>query len=130
MSTSTKRMATAFGSLAAATLATVALAAPAHAADRTIQLTSPSGAVHSVLSWDDSVDTLCLTLRSGAAGAYADADMRLVGGGSAQYLHVSASRPRHCTGNLSIAEDRLAEMRLYGGANTFHSSTGWVQFYT
>lgn len=115
---------------AAATMATVALAAPAHAADRTIELRSPSGGLHSTLKWDDSVDTLCLTLQSGAAGAYADADMRLVGGGYAQNLHVSASRPRHCTGNLSIPEDRLAEMRLYGGANTFHHSTGWVQFYT
>lgn len=116
---------------AAVALATVGLAAPAHAADRTIELPNPSGAVHATLKWDDSVDTLCLTLKSGAAGANAYADLRLVGGGGpTPYLSVSASRTRQCTGNLSIAEDHLAEMRLYGGSNTFHRSTGWVQFYT
>ncbi len=108
----------------------VGFAAPAQAADRTIQLTSPSGAVHSVLSWDDSVDTLCLTLRSSAAGATADADMRLVGSSFERHLRVTRSAPRDCTGNLSIPEDRLAEMRLYGGTNTWHKSTGWVSFYT
>ncbi|MEO7268311.1 MAG: hypothetical protein ABIW49_03795 [Knoellia sp.] len=127
MSTSMKRSVIA---VAAATLASVAVAAPAHANDKSATLTSPSGSVHSILSWDDSTDTLCLTLRSTSSSAYADADMRLVSGGSAQYLHVSPSRTRHCTGNLSIAEDRLAEMRVYGGTNTFHVSTGWVQFYT
>lgn len=116
--------------VAAATLSLVAVAAPAHANDRTIQLKSPSGAVHSVLSWDDSVDTLCLTLRSTAAGSVGYADMRLVGGGNAETLSVSTSRTRHCTGNLSIAEDRLAEMRLYGGTNTWWDTTGWAQFYT
>ena len=127
MSTSMKRTVVA---AAAATLATVALAAPAHANNKTIQLTAPSGAAHAVLSWDDSVDTLCLTLRSGAAGAVAHADMHLVGGGNAQTLSVSPNRTRHCTGNLSIAEDRLAEMRVYGGTNTWWNTTGWVQFYT
>lgn len=117
-----------------ALVATIALgvgaAAPAQAADRTIQLKSPSGAVHSVLSWDDSVDTLCLTLRSSAAGAYADADMRLANGSYPRHLRVTRSAPRDCTGNLSIPEDRLAEMRLYGGTNTWHTSTGWESFYT
>lgn len=127
MSASMKRSVVA---VAAATLASVAVVAPAHANDRSASIKSPSGSVHSVLSWDDSIDTLCLTLKSSSSSAYADADMRLVGGGSAQYLHVSPSRPRHCTGNLSIAEDRLAEMRVYGGTNTFHVSSGWVQFYT
>lgn len=116
---------------AAASLATVALATPAHAADRTLQLPAPSGAVHATLTWDDSVDTLCLTLKSGATGANAYADLRLVGGGGpTPYLSVSASRTRQCTGNLSIAEDHLAEIRLYGGSNTFHRSTGWMQIYT
>lgn len=116
--------------LVATTALGVGVAGPAQAADRTIQLKSPSGAVHSVLSWDDSVDTLCLTLRSSAAGASADADMRLVSGSFARHLRVTRSAPRDCTGNLSIPEDRLAEMRLYGGTNTWHQSTGWVQFYT
>lgn len=108
----------------------VGLAAPAHANDLTVQLRTPSGAVHSVLTWDDSVDTLCLTLRSTASSATADADMRLVGGGGAHSLSVRPGRTRDCTGNLSIAEDRLAEMRVYGGTSTFHATSGWRSFYT
>lgn len=114
----------------ATTAFSVGVASPAQAADRTIQLKSPSGAVHSVLSWDDSVDTLCLTLKASGAGASADADMRLVGSSFTRHLRVTPSAPRDCTGNLSIPEDRLAEMRLYGGTNTWHKSTGWEQFYT
>ena len=114
----------------AATLVAVGLAAPAQAADRTITLSGPAGNLHSTLSWDDSVDTLCLTLRSTAVGAYADADMRLTDGSHARHLRVTRSSPRACTGNLSIPEDRAAEMRLYGGSNTFHTSTGWVGFFT
>ncbi|CAN7240730.1 hypothetical protein [Knoellia sp. LjRoot47] len=114
----------------AATLVAVGVAAPAQAADRTISLTGPAGNLHSTLSWDDSVDTLCLTLRSTAAGAYADADMRLTDGSHAHHLRVTRSNPRDCTGNLAIPEDRAAQMLLTGGANTFHKSTGWVGFYT
>lgn len=113
-----------------AALATVAVATPAQAADRTIRLTSPAGAVHSVLTWDDSVDTLCLTLRSTASGASAIADMRLTTGAYPQHLSVSPSRPRHCTGNLSIPEDRLAEMRIAGGTDRWWDTTGWARFYT
>lgn len=116
--------------LAATTTLAVGLAAPARAADKTVTLKSPSGAVHSVLAWDDSVDTLCLTLVSTAASAYADADMRLVGGGHEHHLRVTRSNPKDCTGNLSIPEDRLAEMRQSGGTNTWHKATGWTQFYT
>lgn len=114
----------------AAALASVAVAAPAHANDRTIRLTSPSGAVHSVLTWDDSVDTLCLTLHSTAPSAEAHADLRLVSGTYSTGLDVSRADPRDCTGNLSIPEDRLAEMRLYGGTSTWWKTTGWAQFYT
>ncbi len=105
------------------------LATPAHAADLTLRLTTQSGAVHSVLTWDDSTDTLCLTLRSANASAYADADLRL---GSTSYgaLSVRPGTTRDCTGNLSIPEDRQAEMRLYGGTNTFHDTTGWRGFHT
>lgn len=108
----------------------VGVAAPAHANDLTVTLRTPSGAAHAVLTWDDSVDTLCLTLRSGSASAYADADLRLVAGGGDRSLSVRPGRTRACTGNLSIAEDRLAEMRVYGGSNTFHSTSGWRSFYT
>lgn len=115
-------------STAIATAATT-IAAPAYANDRTARLKG-SGAVHSVLKWDDSVDTLCLTLRSRAPGAVANADLRLASGGFSKHLSVSKKHPRACTKNLSIAEDRLATMRLYGGTNTWWKSSGWVQFYT
>lgn len=115
---------------ATATLLAVGVAAPARAADLTVRLTNPSGAVHAVLTWDDSIDTLCLTLRSSAAGAIAHADMRLTTGAYPQSLRATPSNPRQCTGNLSIPEDRLAEMRVYGGSNTFWKSSGWQQFYT
>lgn len=115
---------------AAATLVAVGVAAPAQAASKTITLQAPSGATHATLAWDDTYDNLCLTLRSTAAGAYADADMRLTDGSHARHLRVTRSSPRACTGNLSIPEDRAAQMLLTGGSNTFHSSTGWVGFYT
>lgn len=115
---------------AALTLAAISAPTPAQAADKTVRITSSSGAVHSVLSWDDSVDTLCLTLRSTAAGAVSNADMRLAAGGSERHLSVSRADPRDCTGNLSIAEDRLAEMRIFGGTDRWWKSSGWVNFYT
>lgn len=115
--------------LAAAAGLCAGLAGPAQAADLTVRLTTPSGAVHSVLTWDDSTDTLCLTLRSGSASASADADMRL---GSTSYaaLGVRPGKTRDCTGNLSIPEDRWAQMRLYGGTDRFHDTTGWRGFHT
>ena len=114
----------------AATLVAVGVAAPAQAASKSIELRTPSGALHSVLSWDDTYDNLCLTLRSTAVGAYADADMRLTDGTHARHIRVTRSAPRDCTGNLSIPEDRAAEMRLSGGTNTVSNTTGWGGFIT
>ena len=125
-----KRIPKVVAAAATASVVAIGVAAPAQAADRTVRLTTPSGAVHAVLTWDDSVDTLCLTLRSTAAGATALADMRLTSGAYPQSLQVSRSNPRQCTGNLSIPEDRLAEMRVYGGTNTFWNTSGWQQFHT
>lgn len=115
----------------AATVATVAIAAPAQAADQPLRLTAPSGALHSTLFWDDSVDTLCLTLNSTVSSAYAEADFQLTDGSHARHLRVTRSNPRDCTGNLSIPEDRAAMMRMSGGTNGFHKATGWLTgFYT
>lgn len=114
----------------AATVATVAIAAPAQAASKEIVLRGPSGAIHSVLSWNDTYDNLCLTLRSTAAGASADADMRLNDGSHAHHLRVTRTNTQDCTGNLSIPEDRGAQMRLYGGTYEWSNTTGWVPFVT
>ncbi|WP_018156207.1 hypothetical protein [Demetria terragena] len=115
---------------AALTLAATTVAAPAEAADKTIQLKSPSGSVHAVLNWDDSVDTLCLTLKSTAGSPHASADMRLADGSHARTLSASPSKRKACTGNLSIPEDRLGEMRVYGSTDRWSDTSGWKPFYT
>ena len=114
----------------AATVLAVGIAAPAQAASKSVTLTNPSGGTHAVLSWDDTYDTLCLTLKSTAASAYADADMSLTDGTHFHHLRVTRSNTRDCTGNLSIPEDRAARMSVNGGTNSFHKTSGWVGFYT
>ncbi|AKU14877.1 hypothetical protein [Luteipulveratus mongoliensis] len=110
-----------FGGLALTTGLAVATVCPASANDKSVSLTAPGGSVHSVVSWDDSVDTLCLTLKSTAAGATSNADMTL-GGRQVAHLEVSPSHRKSCTGNLSIAEDQLAKATIYGGTNTWWKS--------
>lgn len=123
-----KRTLTLVGTLAATGLA-LSVAGPARANDKDVPLISPSGAVHSLLTWDDYTDTMCLTLKSTAVGATSNADLKIVGSSYFKHLEVNLSKRSACTGNLSIPEDQLATFTIYGGTNTFWRSTS-AQAYT
>lgn len=91
---------------------TMAVAAPASAADNTTTLYSAGGTLLARATWDDSHDTLCV--RSYVKGRTMTASITLL---DQDWTWVSKSDSGHdtafnCTGNLSIPEDRRVFLLL------------------
>lgn len=97
----------------AAVLTTGLLAAPAAAADATIVI-KDGGVVVARGTWDDSLDTLCVTVVRNSARDFAHLGLVRLDGTApprgAWEVTTELSQGRRCTPNLSIPEDVQHDM--------------------
>lgn len=106
-----KRTIASIGTLAVGLTFAMTSAGPAAAADTALTVKNASGTVIARATWDDSHDNLCV--RSRIAGTMATVQIGPIDGAPrATARDAGFGKPGHCTGNLSVAEDRRFWMRL------------------
>ncbi len=113
LSTFTRRCVTLGAAAVAATALTVV---PAQANDVTKTFTR-NGVALARATWDDSIDTLCITVLAGGSDAFAQVGIRSTQGLSEperdpRVASTTKRQGRYCTPNLKIREDAPYEMQI------------------